>query len=95
MIDLTKKVIKLDFLNAQLLLYRPVIYLAAKIKPSVEVEEHSVFLKMISICIRKCFHAADLLISMVQELQNASGPFAGSPWLSPYQSKLVCVQTVS
>lgn len=86
-IELLKDTLKLDFLNAQLLLYRPVVFLASKAEQSPEIEEHSVSHKMISTCVRKSFNAALLLITMVQNLQRSSGPLAGSPWLSLYQSE--------
>ena len=83
---LMRSMLKLDFLNAQLLLYRPVVFLASKLKLSAEDEEHTVFPKMMTICVRKCFKAAQLLISTVHNLQNSSGPWAGAPWLSLYHS---------
>lgn len=87
MVEHLQLVLKLDFLNTQLLLYRPVIFLASHWKASPEDEEHALFPKIVPVCIRKCFSCASLLISMVRDLQKSSGPLGGSPWFSLYQSK--------
>lgn len=85
-IELMKAMLKLDFLNVQLLLYRPVVFFASKAKLSSELEEHSLSYRMMSSCVRKSLSAAHLLITTVQNLQRSSGPLAGAPWLSLYHS---------
>jgi hypothetical protein len=86
-VELLKFMLKLDFLNAQLLLYRPVVFMASRVQTTAEEEEHALFPKLVPICVRKSFHCACMVVSILHDLQKPEGSSGWSPWLSLYQGK--------
>ncbi|KIW41961.1 uncharacterized protein PV06_05555 [Exophiala oligosperma] len=84
-VEVLKFMLKLDFLNAQLLLYRPVVFMASQVQTTAEEEEHALFPKIVPICVRKSLHCACMVVSILQDLQKSGSSSGGSPWLSLYQ----------
>ena len=85
-----RNILKIRFLNLQILLYRPVLFVAAEAMKGIEEGDHSFSNHIVRECMGKLARSAMLLVQIVEGARARKGQesdLLDAPWYSLYYGK--------